>query len=160
MCLAIALAALLIAAAPGNVVSPGGGELSPPADQTAGYLVTIHYPSSDAAQGTVSATIRGRAPTRAESPLTPNGDAYFYFTITLSGTQPVRFPQGATVEVVFPESLDPSLVYSLTLGFADTPIGPITGALRKNTLRFVLPPFIAKPGVELMGEIDGDPPSR
>jgi hypothetical protein len=134
--------------------------LTAPAQDTAGYLITIRYPASDT-QGSVAATIRGRAPTRAESPLTPNGDAYFYFTVTFDGSQPVTVPQGATVDVVFPQALDTSLVYSLTLGFADKPIGPIVGSFQsKNALHFGLPAFTARPGVELMGEIDGDPPNR
>jgi hypothetical protein len=154
------LVAILIAATPpGEPVSPGGGTLTA-SEQTTGYVVTIRYAASDAVQGAAAATLRDRLPTRAESPLTPNGDGYFYFTMTLAAPQPVTFPQGATVDVVFPQALDSSLVYSLTLGFADKPIGPIVGTLQKNALHFVLPPFTAKPGVELMGEIDGDPANR
>jgi hypothetical protein len=97
-----------------------------------------------------------REPTVGESTLTPHGDAFYYFDVALRGGALVTFTSGSRVDVWFPYVLDPALRYSLTLGFAQSPIGPIDGTLVNNTLTFELPAFSAQPGVMLMAEIDGD----
>jgi hypothetical protein len=59
--------------------------------------------------------------------------------------------------VWFPFVLDAQKTYSLTIAHVAPIIGPINGTLANNTLQFTLPAFAIEPGVEIMGEIDGDP---
>jgi hypothetical protein len=139
-------------------IVPGGGEFSPPPSVPDGYVVTIAYAQNNAPSGTTFAGLLERKPTRGESPITPHGDAVFFFSFAINATGPVTFASGTSVTVVFPQALDTSLIYSLTIGFADKPIGPIDAKAHGNTLQFAIPGFTVNPNVELMGEIDGDPP--
>jgi len=101
-----------------------------------GYVVGLQFGANDAPSDAAIESFMTRAPTLAESWVTPGGNGYFFFSGTV---------------------LDTSLRYSLTIGGAGfMSIGPIDGTLADNRLHFVLPAFVATPGVDLMGEIDGD----
>ena len=111
------------------------------------------FPDTDAS----FTDLRGRAPTEAESWLTPGGNSYFFFSGTMQSEQLVHVQAGTTVDVWFPFVLDTSLKYSLTIaGHGFKAIGPVEGTLFENSLRFALPAFTLTPGVELMGEIESD----
>lgn len=99
----------------------------------------------------------GRRPMHGESWDVPQGNGYFFFSLTLDSAIALHVGTGTSVDVSFPFVLDPSKTYSLTLGHADPIVGPLNGTLYDNTLHFVLPAFAVAPGAELMGEIDGDP---
>jgi hypothetical protein len=126
-----------------------------PRSDTDGYGVQMTLPQS--AANVARGAIQGRKPTEAESWITPHGDGFFFFYILYSGTALANVPDGTTLDVWYPFLLDPSLRYSLTIAFADRPIGPIDGTLHDNVVHFDLPAFVAAPGVKLMCEIDGDP---
>jgi len=122
-----------------------------------GYVVGLQFGANDAPSDAAIESFMTRAPTLAESWVTPGGNGYFFFSGTVQSTRPVRVRAGTAIEIQFPFVLDASLRYSLTIGGAGfRSIGPIDGTLADNRLHFVLPAFVATPGVDLMGEIDGD----
>ncbi len=123
------------------------------------YGVRMRVAKNDGSQDSKIAHIQGRAPTEAESWANqPSGNSYFYFSGTVESAQPVHVQAGMTVDVWFPFVLDPSLSYSLTIAAPHAmSLGPVQGALKDNTLHFVLPAFTAPPVLsELMGEIEGE----
>lgn len=121
------------------------------------YHVTVAFAANDAAQKDRITDVNPRAPTEAESWLTPGGNAYAFFSGNVSAAQPVHVQPGTTIDVWFPFVLDPSLRYSLSIGVTrGAPMAPVTGTLSANTLHFTLPALVLEPGAELMGEIDGD----
>jgi hypothetical protein len=121
-----------------------------------GFETTLTF---DAATPTWDPTfaILGRAPTIAEMPPTPHMNAFYFFSITTKGAQPVAL-KGATLDVWFPYVLDAKQKYALLLGFVDPNIEDISGTLGGNTLHFTLPAFATTPGKDALGEIDGDFP--
>jgi len=122
-----------------------------------GYRLNMQFAPNDAGEDTRIQDANGRAPTQAESWVTPGGNSYFFFSGTVQSTQPVHVQAGTTVDVWFPFVLDASLRYSLTIaGHGFTALGPVDGTLDDNTLHFVLPAFTVSPGVELMGEVESD----
>jgi hypothetical protein len=98
-----------------------------------------------------------RAPTVGEMPPTPHMNAFYFFSITTQGTQPVVL-EGAAFDVWFPYVLDAKQKYALLLGFVNPNIEDIPGTLSDNTLHFTLPAFATIPGKDALGEIDGDFP--
>jgi len=121
------------------------------------YLATVTLSNNDGSASSKIASLESRAPTQAESWVTPGGNSYFFFSGTVQSSQPVHVQAGTTVDVWFPFVLDASLRYSLTIaGHGFTAIGPVDGTLDANTLHFVLPAFTVSPGVELMGEVESD----
>lgn len=124
---------------------------------TQNYSMHIRLGTSDATS-TVRLDISGRSPTEGESWLTRNENSYFFFTATVSSPSIVHIDRGTTIDVWFPFALDPSKTYSLTIAHTDPTIGPVNATLKDNTLHFVLPAFAVEPGIEIMGEIEGDPP--
>ncbi|MGZ3496539.1 MAG: hypothetical protein ACXVAM_11935 [Vulcanimicrobiaceae bacterium] len=139
-----------------RTVAKTGGTVIAPAEATDGFLTTIAYAPNNGSAGTSFDRIIGRAPTEAESTQMPHGDAFYYFDFSFTSSAPVTFNNGTRIDVWFPYVLDTRLRYSLTVGFADKPIGPIDGTIHDNTLSFTLPGFTVNPGVMLMAEIDGD----
>ncbi|HVS46599.1 MAG TPA: hypothetical protein VMS32_08035 [Verrucomicrobiae bacterium] len=118
-----------------------------------GYVTFFRPPSP--AHATI--IFHGRAPTLAEMLPTPGANAYYFFTITNAAPSVLRVDAGAALDVWCPFVLDPSLRYGMSLGFSDPTIKPVDGTLKDNVLHFTLPAFSAGPGVEMMGEIDGNP---
>lgn len=132
---------------------PAPTMLAAPYEATIAFAKTDVYPET----GASLEDLNGRAPTKAESWITPGGNSYFFFSGTVKAEQPVHVQAGTTLDVWFPFVLDPPIKYSLTIGGAGfTPIGPIDGTLSDNTLHFILPAFTAPPGVDVMGEIESD----
>ena len=125
-----------------------------------GYLATWTFPAHAAGSSLRNFTFRSRAPTDGEMAPARGADSIFFFTIQSRDAQNARVASGSTLDVWSPFVLDPSLRYTLTLALGDPTIGPLAGTLGDNTLHFALPAFTAPPSVELMGEIDGDPPGR
>ncbi len=154
----------MYAAAVGEIAPPVtslsfayAGEQSP-SDAT-GYWFTARIAANDAADSEDALVdFRARAPTKAESWANPpGGNSYFFFSGTVQSKQPVHVQSGTTIDVWFPFVLDPALRYSLTIAAPNAmSLGPIRGALKDNTLRFVLPAFTATPGAELMGEVESN----
>lgn len=127
-------------------------------DRTDHYRLTIFFGTMDAPPNADLTQLRGRMPTEAESWMTRGGNSYYFFSADIRSEAPIHVKSGTTIDVHFPFALPPEKKYSLTIGFADEPIGPIVGTLKDNTLHFVLPAFSVQPGAHLMGEIEGDPP--
>ncbi len=125
-------------------------------DDLNGYQMRIAFAPSDADAAAQVTSISGRAPTEAESWLTPGGNSYFFFSGTVDSTAPIHVQSGTTIDVWFPFVVDPSLYYALTIAHADKPIGPIDGTLKDNVVHFVLPAFALPPSATLMAEIEGD----
>jgi hypothetical protein len=122
------------------------------------YGLTVAFAANDAASQDRVINVLPRVPTLGESWLTPNSDAYAFFSGVVSSAKPIHVQAGTTIGVWFPFALDPSLHYSLTI---DPTIGApiavdVAGTLAKNTLHFTLPAFTLQPGADLMAEIDGD----
>ena len=125
-----------------------------------GYHVTIVLAASDAAPNATVADISGRAPTRGESWLTPNNDAFYFLSGTVRSATTIHVRPGSTIDVWFPFVLDPTWHYTLTIaGKGGDSLVNLPGTLARNTLHFVLPAFALAPGIDVYGEIDGDPPS-
>lgn len=149
---------------PDTVIRPRGGTIHPPVRSfTSGYDITIAYAPNDAADAKLS-QLFARAPTQAEfapshapAPGFGGPDAVCFFDLQISGSKPVTFTRGTTVDIWFPFVLDDQLRYNLTFFSADKPSGMIFGTIFDNTLHFVLPQFRLVPGTPLMAEIDGDP---
>jgi hypothetical protein len=99
-----------------------------------------------------------RAPTVGEMPPSFGANSYFFFSMEFARTTPIEIAGGSELDVWCPFVLDSDLRYSVTIAGGDPVVGPIDGTLRDNELHFNLPAFAAKPGVELMGEIEGNPP--
>jgi hypothetical protein len=137
-------------------IAPAGGSLAVSPRQTDGYVTTLTYAKNSSTGNARFIAPIGRMPTDAESTQAPRGDSFYYFDISLAANGPLAFERGGRLDVWFPHVLATTLRYSLTIGFADKPIGPIDGALHDNTLTFDLPAFTATPGITLMAEIDGD----
>ena len=116
----------------------------------------IAFAPSDAPAAAQIVSVSGRAPTEAESWLTPGGNSYFFFSGTVNSAAPIHVQSGTTLDVWFPFVLDTSLYYGLTIAHADKPIGPIDGTLKGNVVHFALPAFTLPPGATLMAEIEGD----
>jgi len=143
----------------------GGDPISPAIDlsrqnargnfDSSPYEATIAFGRTDAASGTI--TLRGRAPTEAESWVTYGGNSYFFLSGKAQSPVPIHVAAGTTIDVWFPFVLDSSLYYGLTIAHTDKPIGPIDGTLKDNVVHFVLPAFTLLPDAILMGEIEGDP---
>lgn len=140
-----------------NLSAKGGTVYDPWGIATGGYLTTLKYDKIMNAAGATISHFYGRAPTENESTQHPNGDAFYFFTLELSGSKPVTFVQGATLDVWFPHVLMPNLRYGITAGFGTKSFGPIRGTLSNNTLHYVLPEFTLAPHEPMMFEIDGDP---
>lgn len=142
----------------GDKLNENGGKIFDPwALGTGGYLTTLKYAKIMNSMGATVSRFYGRAPTENESTQHPNGDAFYFFTLELSGSKPVTFAQGATLDVWFPHVLLPNLRYRITAGFGTKSFGPISGTLSNNTLHYVLPEFTLAPHESMMFEIDGDP---
>jgi hypothetical protein len=122
------------------------------------YGLTVVFAANDAASQDRVINVLPRAPTLGESWLTPNSDAYAFFSGIVSSAKPIHVQAGTTIDVWFPFVLEPSLRYSLTIDpTVGTPIAvTLPGILAKNTLHFTLPAFTLEPGADLMAEIDGD----
>ena len=121
-----------------------------------GYLMNVAFANNDAYQkAMLDASLR--PPTEAESWMARGGNSYFFFSSDVKSDAAIHIQPGTTIDVWFPFVLNPDKRYSLTIGHADAPIGPIDGTLKNNTLHFVLPAFALTPGAHLMGEIEGDP---
>jgi len=141
-----------------KIIASGGAITDPYAATTAGFVTTLSYGKVVALPPDIMVShFYGRAPTEMESTQQPHGDAFYFFTLELSGSKPVTFPEGTALDVWFPHVLFPNLRYRITAGWANTSFGPIKGSLADNTLHFVLPRFTLEPGESMMYEIDGDP---
>ena len=155
---AMGFPAPLVTAATGDLALPvSSGACADPLDS----LIPVADADGYAVRMTPSSTSRlfklsGRKPNEAESWIVPHGDGFFFFYMTSNA--PAHVASGSSLDVWFPFLLDPSLRYSLTIAYADKPIGPIDGTLSNNVVHFNLPEFTAPPRVELMCEIDGDNP--
>ncbi|MBV9269754.1 MAG: hypothetical protein JO165_01575 [Candidatus Eremiobacteraeota bacterium] len=142
----------------GTRLQQKGGVITDPwANETGGYLTTMTYGRLQNTGSTQVKTFYGRAPTENESTQHPHGDAFYFFTFELAGTNPITFPAGTTLDVWFPHVLFPDLRYRITAGWGTKSFGPIRGTLVDNTLHFALPAFTLAPGDSMMYEIDGDP---
>lgn len=125
-------------------------------DNVSTYQMDIRFARNDGANARVQ-PFAGRAPTQAESWVTPNNNGYFFFSGTIQSNAPVNVDAGTTLDIWFPFALDSTKTYSLTIAHVTPTIGPLDGTLKDNTLHFVLPAFAVSPGADVMGEIDGDP---
>jgi hypothetical protein len=120
-----------------------------------GFEATLHFNAGEAWDP--SFAIRGRAPSAAEMPPTPNVDGYYFFRLAApKGALPVRVREGATLDVWFPFVFDAAKHYILRLSLVEPDPESIEGTLRDNTLHFTLPAFATIPGSDAFGEIDGD----
>jgi hypothetical protein len=117
----------------------------------AGYVATLSERLPE------NITMHARAPTEGEMPPTRGANSYYFFSVRNTGTAVVQFANGLQLGVWCPFVLDPNLRYTLTIAGIDPTVGPVDGSLRDNELNFNLPAFAAPPGVELMGEIEGNP---
>jgi len=153
----------LVTAATGDLALPvNSGACSGPSDPL-DSLIPVADADGYAVRMTPDNTahlfkISGRKPNEAESWIVPHGDGFFFFYMTSNASAPAHVASGASLDVWFPFLLEPRLRYSLTIAYADKPIGPIDGTLNNNVVHFNLPEFTAPPQVELMCEIDGDYP--
>ncbi len=121
-----------------------------------GYQMRLVFASNDAHPDATLVNAASRAPTEAESWMTPGGNSYFFFSGTVESDAPIHVSAGTAIDVWFPFLLAPSLYYGLTIAHADKPVGPIDGTLSDNVVHFVLPALTLLPGATLMGEIEGD----
>ena len=96
---------------------PAPTMLAAPYEATIAFAKTDVYPET----GASLEDLNGRAPTKAESWITPGGNSYFFFSGTVKAEQPVHVQAGTTLDVWFPFVLDPPIKYSLTIGGADSP---------------------------------------
>jgi hypothetical protein len=150
---------------PDAAIHPRGGTIHPPVRSfTSGYDVTIAYSPNDAKSDTKLTQLYARAPTHAEfapnhppAPGFGGPDAVCFFDLQFSGSKPVTFARGTTVDMWFPFVIDDQLRYNLSFFSAGKPSGMIFGTIFDNTLHFVLPQFTLVPDTPLMAEIDGDP---
>ncbi len=120
------------------------------------YAVTMRLAGNDDPESAALGDVYIRPPTQGESWLTPNDNSYAFFSLTPKAAATVHIAAGMTFDVWFPFVLDPSKTYTLDIAHTVPTIDSVKGTLKDNTLHFVLPAFTAQPGVELMGEIDGD----
>lgn len=146
------------------LVRSEGGSISPPAAQMSGYGMSIKYAANDAAADSRFSFFYGRTPTPAEFLPYPTqyplqgSNAVFYSDVTIAGPKPVRFRSGTAIDVWFPFAIDDRLSYVLFMDGAGKPIGPLVSTpVFDNSVHFVLPAFVATPGVQLRYEIDGSP---
>lgn len=121
-------------------------------DTSDGYVTRFHAPGIAIAPLLL---LRGRAPTLAEMPPTSGANSYYFFTLTNTTGNPIHLA-GLTLDVWCPFVLDPSLTYGVSALFSDPILVAIDGTLDDNVMHFALPPFTLRPGVELMGVIDGN----
>ena len=78
-----------------------------------------------------------------------------FFDFDISGSQPVTFDAGTTVDIWFPFVLDDTLRYDVSLFTGDKAYGPYHGTLFDNVLHFELPAFTVVPGKGFQAEISG-----
>jgi len=123
---------------------------------TQGFETTLVLAANDAPADARIVHFLGRAPTRAESPAVPGGDAVYFFSFTLQSPTAVHILAGTTIDVWAPHVLDPDLAYTLTIGHTDPFIAPMRATVSDNVMHFVLPPFAIAPDAHPMAEIDGD----
>jgi hypothetical protein len=91
----------------------------------------------------------------------PGADPYYLFSLsawTSDGAAPptvLTFASGSTFDVWFPFVLPKEKNYTLHFSDVVPEIPELSGTLKNNVLRFVLPPFALRKGVIAHGEIDG-----
>lgn len=131
-------------------------------DVSTGYHVRVGFSANDSGAPPVT-HLYVRAPTAAEfAPAYPTApgwggaDAVCYFDIAITGSKPIRFSRGSTLEVWFPFVLDDGLRYNVNYVTGDHASPMIVGTIFDNTLHFVLPAFTLYPAQPMMAEIDGD----
>jgi hypothetical protein len=99
-------------------------------------------------------TFSQRAPTAAEMPPTPGGNAYYFFTLTSADEEAdLPFPDSSSFQVWCPFVLDPAIKYQLSLSGTTIELAPIPLDLGDNILRAKIPALIVTAGHALDGEI-------
>ena len=105
--------------------------------------------------------LSGDTPPSSQRAAIPAAEPYYSFTLgawSSDGDTPpavLRFARGSTLEVWFPFVLPTDENYMLHLSGVIPEITELSGTLKNNVLRFVLPPLALKKGVIARGEIDG-----
>lgn len=144
-------------------VRPNGGVVHPPVRTfTSGFDFTMRYGRNDAPANARFTLIYVRPPTHAEflpNPPPPKdwggSTDVGFFDFDISGSQPVTFDAGTTVDIWFPFVLDDTLRYDVSLFTGDKALGPYRGTLFDNVLHFELPAFTVVPGKGFQAEISG-----
>ncbi len=144
-------------------IRQSGGSIDPPPAQMAAYGIAIRYAANDAVSGSRFSFFYARTPTPAEFLPYPttypfSSDSVLYFDLGIDGQKPIAFTPGTVIDVWFPFVLDDGLDYAIFMDGAAKPIGPLASTpVFDNTLHFVLPAFVARPGIMLRFEVDANP---
>ena len=92
----------------------------------------------------------------------PGTDPYYLFSLRVesfageaSPPAVLAFASGSTFEVWFPFVLPRNKGYTLHVSNVVPVIAELSGTLKNNVMRFVLPPFTLRSEVIAHGEIDG-----
>ena len=107
-------------------------------------------------------SLSGYTPSTWQKAAIPGTDPYYLFSLkveSFAGEAPppaaLAFASGSSFEVWFPFVLPRNKSYMLHLSNVDPAIAELSGTLKNNVVRFVLPPFTLRSGVIAHGEIDG-----
>jgi hypothetical protein len=105
-------------------------------------------------------TLSGKSPPSGQRAAIPGATPYYLFSLsawTSDGAVPPTvqtFATDSTFEVWFPFVLPRDKNYTLQFNDVVPRITELSGTLKNNVLRFVLPPFTLRKGVIAHGEID------
>jgi hypothetical protein len=105
-------------------------------------------------------TLHGRAAAGSSKATIPGADTYYVFTLSAQAfpadapPPTITFASGSTFEVWFPYVLPTDRRYTLRITGVLPEPASISGTLRNNVLRFVLPSFTLRTDVPAQGEIE------